>query len=394
MKRIAMTGLLALSVCLLPPAAWAAAPPFLPVQGFLQDSAGNAISGDVSIAFTLYDAEVGGNAVWTETQSILVEEGLFAVYLGEAAAVDLGLFNTYTHLWLGIQVESDPEMDRVYLGSTPYTGYAQYCGNIPDHGHAWTEITGADGVAEGAQTCSGSDKAVGIDISGLLVCATDQNTTYLAGTGLTLTGTTFAVNTSAIQARVTGTCATGSAIRVVAADGTVTCASIPGAHTHDAADITTGTLVNGRFSAYGDLTSEGAIGTGAGQVAAGNHTHAVCPAGATRVGSTCVLARCHTGNTLQENIAWCTASGMHIATVIDLLNLAHQGWGNCCGSHVFTIPGTWGDTNGDGLVWAYTDLAQGEGCGCDPDPRLGVCATDSNYTTTEGTICVSYAGLP
>jgi hypothetical protein len=57
-----------------------------------------------------------------------------------------------------------------------------------------------------------------------VTCETDDdtNTTYTAGTGLDLTGTTFSVN-STVQQRVTGSCSAGSSIRAIAADGTVTC---------------------------------------------------------------------------------------------------------------------------------------------------------------------------
>jgi hypothetical protein len=53
-----------------------------------------------------------------------------------------------------------------------------------------------------------------------------------AGTGLTGGGSsgavTLAANTNVIQSRVTGTCATGEAIRVVSSTGTVTCQTLWG----------------------------------------------------------------------------------------------------------------------------------------------------------------------
>jgi hypothetical protein len=55
------------------------------------------------------------------------------------------------------------------------------------------------------------------------VCGQDQDTTYTAGNGLTLSGTTFSADPSAVQSRVTGSCGPGQAIQSIAADGTVSC---------------------------------------------------------------------------------------------------------------------------------------------------------------------------
>lgn len=45
------------------------------------------------------------------------------------------------------------------------------------------------------------------------------------------------------------------------------------AHTHSAADITSGMLATDRYSAYADLVAESKIGSGAAQVAVGDHNH-------------------------------------------------------------------------------------------------------------------------
>lgn len=57
------------------------------------------------------------------------------------------------------------------------------------------------------------------------VCGIDLDTTYVAGTGLDLVGTTFNVDPSEVQSRVTGDCGAGASIRSVNQNGTVTCES-------------------------------------------------------------------------------------------------------------------------------------------------------------------------
>ncbi|RMG01355.1 MAG: hypothetical protein D6726_09650, partial [Nitrospirae bacterium] len=52
---------------------------------------------------------------------------------------------------------------------------------------------------------------------------TDNDTTYSAGSGLNLTGTTFSVDTTTIQSRVSGSCSAGSSISAINEDGSVSC---------------------------------------------------------------------------------------------------------------------------------------------------------------------------
>lgn len=211
-------------------AANAAAPPYIPLQGVLRDSEGSFVDGDVVVQFAVYEAETGGEALWSETQSVLVEDGFFAVYLGDSESIDLAVMRDHGNIWLGITVESDGEMPRVYLGSTPFSGYAEYCGHVPEHVHDMGDMTGTvldtalpDRIVFGDQTCTGGDKVMGIDISGILVCGEDQGTTYNTGLGLDIAGTILSVDTSVIQVRVTDVCGPGSAMRLINADGTVVC---------------------------------------------------------------------------------------------------------------------------------------------------------------------------
>ena len=54
-------------------------------------------------------------------------------------------------------------------------------------------------------------------------CGDDNNTTYTAGTGLSLVGTQFSADDTYLQRRVSGTCPAGAAISAIAVDGTVSC---------------------------------------------------------------------------------------------------------------------------------------------------------------------------
>lgn len=84
-------------------------PQLINYQGILTDDAGNAITGTRSIQFMIYDAPSGGSALWAETQSVDIHDGLFNVLLGSVVPVPLELFEG-TDRYLAIKVDTDNEM--------------------------------------------------------------------------------------------------------------------------------------------------------------------------------------------------------------------------------------------------------------------------------------------
>ncbi len=80
--------------------------------------AGQAVNSTLSITFRLYDAASGGTMLWSETQSVAVGNGLYAVQLGSVTPLNLAFDAPY---YLGVQIGSGAEMTpRQALSSVPY----------------------------------------------------------------------------------------------------------------------------------------------------------------------------------------------------------------------------------------------------------------------------------
>ena len=99
----------------------AATPTTINYQGRLATPSGTPVpDGSYSVVFTIYDASVGGNVLWTESQSVKTSKGQFAVQLGSSTPVTDLAFTSAT-LYLGVKVGADPEMaPRVHLSTAPY----------------------------------------------------------------------------------------------------------------------------------------------------------------------------------------------------------------------------------------------------------------------------------
>lgn len=122
MRFISVCCYSALALLALASAAGAVAPPKrINFQGKLLDKTTNEPrNGTVAVTFSLYDVPSGGSALYSETQNLAVNNGVFSAQIGAAGDLSADLF-ARTTIYLGITVAPDAEMTpRSQLVMSPY----------------------------------------------------------------------------------------------------------------------------------------------------------------------------------------------------------------------------------------------------------------------------------
>jgi hypothetical protein len=127
-------------------AAGAGVPQLINYQGVLVDDDGHAISGIQSIQFGIYDSETGGEPLWSETQNVVVTDGLFHVLLGAVTLIPHSVFDGGDK-YLAVKVESDPEMTpRRQVVSVAYAYHSGEADSLDGYS-ASDFVQSLDGVA-------------------------------------------------------------------------------------------------------------------------------------------------------------------------------------------------------------------------------------------------------
>lgn len=163
-------------------------------SGFVVDSAGTPLTGTQTMSFSLYAADTGGTALWTEAQTVTFTSGVYSVMLGKSTALPDDLTDSNEALYLGVTVGSDSEMTpRVEYALTPWARLADRA-DVAD-----TLASGAATTAAGAGLSATSGVfAIGAG-SGITVA--DDSVALNTGTALTWT----AAQTYSAQLVATGT---------------------------------------------------------------------------------------------------------------------------------------------------------------------------------------------
>ncbi len=249
------------------PAAVPGAPSVVSYQGQVQVG-GAPYDGTAEFKFAIVDGS--GSSTWSNdgtsvsgsepsgSVSLAVSEGLFSVLLGSTGMPPLtgtafADDETYLHVWFssdGLTFAELTPATRIaavpYALVVPWSGIADVPADLAD-GDEDTTYTATDGVTLSGttlradptyvqrrvgETCPAGQSIRAIAEDGTVTCEEDDDgggdiTAVGAGYGLAGGGTTGAVSlnviTSTIQQRVAGACQEGQSIRAIAQDGTVTC---------------------------------------------------------------------------------------------------------------------------------------------------------------------------
>lgn len=144
-----------------------AAPNLINYQGTLTDGTGQSINGATPIVFKLFNAEVGGAELWTESQTVQAQNGIYHTLLGSLVALPESLFKS-DQVWIEITVSSEVLVPRQQLVSVPYARRAAMSDCIP--GDTLVCYTGAP-ATRGVGVCQTGYRICDVDGKGFGECA-------------------------------------------------------------------------------------------------------------------------------------------------------------------------------------------------------------------------------
>src|SRR3989339_488037 len=162
-------------------------------QGILKSSMGNLVtSSSVPIVFSIYGQDNGGSALWTETQTVSVSNGVYFAKLGSVNPINSNLFDGNIK-YLGIKVSNDSEMTpRLAMISVPY---AYRAGDAETLNGYTAKVTG-----NGIIPITGSDGKLNSDVlpsMGTTTVTTAENSNKLGGYYPGITGPSIVPTTDA-----------------------------------------------------------------------------------------------------------------------------------------------------------------------------------------------------
>jgi hypothetical protein len=192
---VCIVGALVLALCAI---AIAGGPGMMSYQGELKDASGNPVSdGSYNVIFSIYGQSSGGTALWAETTTVTVADGVFSKTLGSTHALGYTLFEDVS-TYLGIKVGTNSEMTpRTRLVSTPYS--------IQSNRADTASVSLSGPVGNGGWTDNGSTVTLTTPTDKVLINSTNTSAKLVVGaTGAAILGEASALMGSGVQGRASG----------------------------------------------------------------------------------------------------------------------------------------------------------------------------------------------
>ncbi len=213
-------------------------PPLVPYSGAVNSESGPT---NASVTFLIYSDELGGEPLFSETQSVAVDPtGHFKTQIGATLTngLPIDLFASGEARWLAVQIAGEPAQPRVLLASVPYAlkaADAATLGGLPASAFALAgvksfaagptitpntainvtttggvagylaEFSGASSIVDSPVFMNGANVGIGITTP---VSPLDVNGTVTA-TGLTMNGNSTFNGIALFPAQGTATASTG-----------------------------------------------------------------------------------------------------------------------------------------------------------------------------------------
>ena len=235
-------------------------------QGRLTNAAGQPLDGvSVNLTFTFYPTQSSSTPFLAVTQpSVPVSKGIYNLLIGSGGILPgtettlAGVFQNNTEVWMGVQVNSDPEMTpRTRIASVPFAlnagrleGYEAADFAQSFHQHSGNDITSGT-IGNSYLSCYsdlGAENYLNNDAD------TDLLTRLQADGRFVNEGQADSITSGMVQFNYAGSSSEGgSATSAVNSDQLD---SQHGAYYQNASNLNAGTLGTGYYSAYLDLGSE------------------------------------------------------------------------------------------------------------------------------------------
>ncbi len=130
--------------------AWADPAPFVPEeitqQGRLLDPSDQPVNGAVEMTFSLFNQATGGSSFWSEDTNVQVENGYYAVVLGDTSVQGVKPITSdllTPPVYLEVSVDQHAMSPRLQLGSVPYAMLADRANSIDGGTITNATITGS-----------------------------------------------------------------------------------------------------------------------------------------------------------------------------------------------------------------------------------------------------------